>query len=523
MPTKTEVSKETLIKDVQSISKKYKKEFPNAKEFITRDYYRSKSKYSKEVEKLFGSFKNVIKEAFPENKLKSRDDINVKTVNKESSKRYIVSAIVAGQKIHEPFMEAMTNYCKKNNAELILLVMRGVKKDDAFSNEVWEKYSNFFHTEFTFNSNLKAMDFLLLPTQLVSLTGLDRIARSNSIIIAHTKQQILSIANHINEYPHLMYSSGVCTLPNYTDDRIGRIAIQDHSVSGLIVEVVDKNKFHIRNFQADKNGSFADLGILYSAKDIKKISSDYVMGDLHVGCECPVAVNQSKEIIKQLGCKNIYFNDLFDGGSVNHHEKDNMYAKYNRPIHQQTLENELNYLGNFLKEFTKGIEDRHFIVVASNHDDFVNRWLAKGEFVFDCPKNAKLGAELFTHYLDGENPIEYYLRSRNFISKTMNITFAKLNDDLTSYGYSVLHGHKGINGGNSSIRSFDRCYDKNVTAHTHSPKRFRNSIIVGTNSLLDVPYIAGTGSSWIHTDCVINENGTDQLINKIEGSWKLSN
>ena len=37
------------------------------------------------------------------------------------------------------------------------------------------------------------------------------------------------------------------------------------------------------------------------------------------------------------------------------------------------------------------------------------------EFVFDSPKNAKLGAELFSHYLDGENPIEYYLKSRGFL------------------------------------------------------------------------------------------------------------
>jgi len=522
MSAKNEVSKETLIKDIQLVSKKYKKQFPDSKEPITRDYYRSNGKYSKEVEKEFGSFKNVIKEVFPKNKGKSRDDIDVKFTNKESSKRYIVSAIVAGQKVHESFVEAMINYCTKNNAELILLVMRGVKKDDMFSNETWDKYSKYFHTEFIFNNNLRAMDFRLLPQQIVSLTGLDRIARSNSVIVAHTKQQIISIANHINEYPHLMYSTGVCTLPNYSDDRIGRIAMQDHTVSGLVVEVVDKTKFHIRNFQADKTGSFVDLGIKYSAKDTKKISSDYVMGDLHVGCECSIAIQQSKEIIKQLGCKNIYFNDLFDGGSVNHHEKDNMFAKYNRPIHQQTLENELNYLGNFLKEFTQDIEDRNFIVVASNHDDFVNRWLAKGEFVFDSPSNAKLGAELFAHYLDGKNPIEYYLRSRNLISKNVNIVFAELNDNLNSYGYDILHGHRGVGGGNASIKSFDRCYDKNVTAHTHSPKRFRGSLVVGTNSLLDQPYIAGSGSAWMHSDAIIYENGTDQLINKIEGSWKLN-
>jgi hypothetical protein len=513
-------TKEQVEKDIIKISKIFKKQFPDSKEKISRDFYRANGKYGSLLDKFYGSFKNAIAEVFKEERGKSREDIDIKKISSSYKKRYLVSAIVPGQKVNEVFMQSIELYCKKEKAELILLVMRGIKKDDVFSKDVYDKYSKYFHTELTFNSNLKAMDFLLLPQQIISLTGLDRIARSNSVIVAHTKQEHVTIPVRITEYPHIMWSTGVVTYPNYGDDRIGKIAMQDHTCGGLIVEVVDNKIYHVRNFQADKNGYFAVFNKWYRKDKITNIKVNIVMGDIHCGAEDPIAISQSKQLIKELDCKYIYFNDLFDGRSVNHHEDFNIYAQYTRPVHQQTLEDELNYLGNFLQDFTKGIEDRTFIVVPSNHNDFVSRWLAEGKFVFGSPKNAKLGAELFTHYLDGEDPIEYYLKSRNFI-KNIKIHFATRNEELKSFEHTIIHGDKGVGAGKGSAKSFDKCYDKNISAHGHSPKRFRSSSVVGINCDPNQPYIAGTGSGWMATDGLSYENGTDSLINKIKGSYKL--
>lgn len=517
---KKQLDKFQVVEDVKKVSKIFKKEFPNSKEFITRDYYRSHGEYGKSIDKIFGSFKNALSEIFKDEKGVSRDDINIKKHSTAINKRYVLSAIIPGQKVNESFMQSIFTYCEKKNAELLLLVMRGVKKDDSFSKEVYEKYSKYFVTEIVLNENLKVMDFLLLPQQIVSLTGLDRIARSDSVIVAHTKQEMISIPNRINKYPHLMYSTGCVTFSNYSDDRIGKIATQDHVQGGCIIEIVDKKKFHVKNFQCDKDNGFAVDGEYFKLNKINKINTDIVLGDLHIGAECPIAIENSKKMIKEYNCKKVYLNDLFDARSVNHHEDNDIYAQYTRPIQQQSLQQELDYLGNFLINFSEGLHKVEFIVVASNHDYFVSRWLTEGRFVFDSPNNAKLGAELFVHLLDGENPIEYYLRSRGYL-RNINIHFATLNEELTSYGYSILHGHKGVNSPRGSVRSFDKCYDKNVTAHSHSPKRFRNSCVCGTNSLLDPPYIAGTGSSWVHSNVLINANSTDQIVHIINGKWKL--
>lgn len=517
---KKQLDKFQVVEDVKKVSKIFKKEFPNSKEFITRDYYRSHGEYGKSIDKIFGSFKNALSEIFKDEKLLIRDDFDIKKNLFKNKKRFVISAIVPDQKVNTQFIESIQTYCEKNRAELLLLVMRGVKKDDGFSKDIHEKYSKYFITEATLNSNLKILDFLLLPQQIISLTGLDRIARSNSVIIAHTKQEMMSIPNRINEYPHLMYSTGVVTYPNYADDRVGKIAVQDHTMGCLVVEIVDNKKFHIHNAQCDRENGFALFGKYYKGKTVSKIKSNIILGDIHCGAECPEAIKQSKEMIRAFDCETIYFNDLFDGRSINHHEDKNMYAKYTRPEQQSSLQKELDYLGNFLKNFCKGFENKKFIVVPSNHDDFVGKWLASGAFTFDIVQNAKLGAELFTHYLDGENPIEYYLRSRHYIDN-IDIHFATRNEELKSFEHTCTHGDKGINGAKGSAKSFDRCYDKNISAHSHSPRRFRSSVIVGTNSLLDQPYIAGSGSSWMHTNGISYENGTDQLVHIINGKWKL--
>ena len=42
-------------------------------------------------------------------------------------------------------------------------------------------------------------------------------------------------------------------------------------MGAIIVEIVDDKRYHFRQVQADKDGSFIDLGVQYSGKKQKKI------------------------------------------------------------------------------------------------------------------------------------------------------------------------------------------------------------------------------------------------------------
>lgn len=509
-----------VIEDVKKVSKIFKKEFPSSKEFITRDYYRANGKYSKNVEAIFGSFKNAINEIFKQDKGYTRQELNITKKFNSKSKRYLVSAIVPGQEVNEQYMQSIFTYCKKRKAELILLVMRGVKTSNIITSDTYDKYSEYFITDANLNDNLKIIDIELNPQSDISIDPLFKVDPDRSIIIAHSKQAFTSVPNRIGEHPHLLYFTGCITKPNYADNRQGRVAKQNHVQGGCIVEIVDNKDFHIRNFQCDIENGFADEGCYYKGSNVSKIKSDIVLGDIHCGSESKEAIESSKQMIKEFQCKKVYLNDLFDARSVSHHEDRDLYSKYNRPVHQQSLQSELDYLGNFLINFYKDIEHSELIVVPSNHDHFVSRWLTEGRFVFDSPKNAKLGAELFSHYLDGENPIEYYLRSRGFLKK-IKIKFFYFTDEIVSYGYDIHHGHKGVNSPKGSIKAFDKCYGKNASAHTHQPKKDKNSVVAGTNCSLDQHYIIGTGSSWLGSNILLYENNTDQSIHIIEGKYKL--
>jgi hypothetical protein len=194
--------------------------------------------------------------------------------------------------------------------------------------------------------------------------------------------------------------------------------------------------------------------------------------------------------------------------------------RYKLKDHQKTLQAELDYLGKFLEGFSKGIEDRKFIVLPSNHNEFLNRYLTEGRFTQDIPENCKLACELFYNHLErGVDPIDFYLESRNF--SIPNLRFASYDDHIMEYGFNIHHGHVGNNGAKGSLKSFDRCYEKSISGHSHSPAIFRDSFRVGTLSLFKLGYNEKGGSSWMHTNALVYPNGTCQLVHIIEGDWRL--
>ena len=82
---------------------------------------------------------------------------------KGTQKKYIVSSVVEGAPINNSFLEAMELYADRNNAELILLWMRGVYKGDHFSLSELDKIRKYLTSEIRFNTKLIAKAFLASP------------------------------------------------------------------------------------------------------------------------------------------------------------------------------------------------------------------------------------------------------------------------------------------------------------------------------------------------------------------------
>ena len=462
---------------------------------------------------------HILKNTDEKPKVVMRSDLNLSAVvDTTKIKKMIITCVYPQAGVDEDGFGAIKTWCEHNGGDYFLLAMRGTKKDKGYTPEELQMYSTHLATEIRINSNLVAKDFQLLPQMIIPTTGLKRFGQKNySVIVASPKQFMTSVARGKGKHPHIVYTTGTISLPDYNYDRQGQIANQDHTYGGLIIELIDDNYFYIRNFTIDECGGFNDLNKYYTTGVVAEEAAEAVsLGDSHYGMEDIISEQGSKDLVKLTKPKYVVFNDICDNRSITHHERHKIIARYRRSETQKTLLNELNHLAQKMKEWINAYPDCEFVVIPSNHDDFIEEWLNSGTFAFD-DTNARVGAELFIAMLDGVNPIKW------FLAKYHGITQLKFLDRDDSFSLSSCelntHGDKGANGAKGSVGSLEISYGKCTAAHAHTPQIYRDVYVVGTNCIPNPSYTKGSTSSWLSADVVQYKNGSRQMIIKINGKF----
>ncbi len=445
----------------------------------------------------------------------------------KSKQRFIITTAVTGMPVHEELYNSMKMYCNIWDAELLILPSTDPAATVPFEMDSILKNDLFVISDVDINRNLKISTFKTSAKQINTLTGLRRIGeRERSMIVAATKQFIEYVPVLNSDSNHALISTGALTTPEYlsTDRymslRTAWLANQDHELGGIIVEIEDEKFFHFRPFQAAADGSFIDLGTKYSSKDAEDgiRPEAIVLGDIHVGSIDRNVFKTTNQILKELRPKRLFFHDIFDGVSCNPHSsmQNLTKAKINDKL---SIEGELTLVGKYLTEMKR----RHsyveeFIVVRSNHDLFLDRYLESGDYIQD-PVNFKICHELALKKYNGEIPLEAGLLMLGFdLSK---ITFLDEDDSYKVEGYECgQHGHRGLNGqrnpGNSSL---EIAFGKGIFGHSHTGGKLRKIFRVGTSTRYKLGYNKGA-SSWTHTLGIVNPDGSAQLVNDISGKWK---
>ncbi|MCK4819419.1 hypothetical protein KA005_26840, partial [bacterium] len=237
---------------------------------------------------------------------------------------------------------------------------------------------------------------------------------------------------------------------------------------------------------------------------------------------CPMSKAVWKDISTKLKPKSIVLHDLFDGRSINHHESDNIdsLAKRAERGYLDLLE-ELKFVARDLEELNQWADE--IIVVKSNHDEFLKRFLQKGNFAGD-PYNYKTFLDLALHYVDtNEDPLKYGVEKLGELDAKLakNVKWLKRDEDVKVSGIQLgAHGDKGSNGSRGGLKNMEFAYGQSVTGHSHSPEILRGAWQVGTSSKLKLSYNVGP-SSWLNTSCLVYPNGQRQLINAIDGKYKI--
>lgn len=440
-------------------------------------------------------------------------------------KRFVVTTAVLGAKVHRQFYASIKKYCRKNNALLLVLLASSRSRAGSFLLDPILFDECIVTTDTPLNDNIFLSAIKLNAKQIDPIQGLHRIGQyNNAFIYASPKQRLKMVATSNVKIPRALMTTGAITRPYYPSfsevyDRTSYLAKYDHVMGAIIVEIEDRRYYHFRQVQADKDGSFIDLGKRYSAKTITtEIPEAFVLGDEHAGETDPKAVRTWLSVIRQLHPKRIILHDVFSGYSINPHESDkDVYRALKAKQHKLSLESELRKVAVAINRYSA--PNREVVIVASNHHDFLERWLESSSFVKD-PINYKIGIELAYYLLNGHNPLAMaveriglkYPKKVRWLDRDEDYKIAKIE--------CGAHGDKGINGSRGTIKTMEAAYGQSVSGHSHSVEILRGAWSVGTSTYLKLNYNKGP-SSWTQSSCLIYANGSRQIINCINGRWRL--
>lgn len=450
-------------------------------------------------------------------------------------RRYIITASQAAARPHTNFLRAIKDYAMTHRADLIVLPMIGedAKQDLDMQHPLTKMLPLEYGTR-KLNSNVSIEQFHVRPQQVDPATGLMRFAQQGtSLIFASPKQRLRAIPHSNHKLPKFLITTGALTIPNYATERhnsaerrrLGEIARRDHVYGAVILEVVDDNQYHFRHVRANTQGEFVDLGTRYTGRGEMKPSrlEALVLGDWHNGRNITAPSTASKEQIVTYKPRKLILHDFFDGHSVSHHMRKELIRQMIREgvdLGHTNLEQELQEGYDQLMEFNELMDGRPIYLVASNHHEFLDRYLDEGRFVKD-PENARLAFKIGVAYTDGHDPVEWGI---NHVGGRLprNIRFLRREEDLKVRGYQLgSHTDKGANGGRATGRSVENDWGRAIGGHRHSAEIMRNTYTVGTHLPLVPYYMVGQPSKFTHTNAFVWNNGTVQLVHTLpDGSWR---
>lgn len=460
-------------------------------------------------------------------------------INKDGDKLPYGGGKVGKAPANKKFLRGLETLRDELDAELNIIPIAGKNTLENILHSDFNGRDDIFDGTFKrLNGNLQLRDLLCPPQNVDPTTGKSDLVGKygSSIIFAHAKQRFLPVPVTHADLPRYLFTTGAVTEPNYnTANSRGDNAERNHVHGAIVVEVIDDVFYNIRNVRALVNGKFADMGVSFNGgrKPGKMKVDTLVLGDLHWGDHDPNAIEANYEMIEHFQPKRIVLHDLFNGHSINHHEKENYLTKvreFNRG--RLSLDNEFEELHDELEFLSKCAGPKTEIhVVSSNHDAFLPRYINGGTWLNRDLWNAEIGADLFRAGIalnldekeidDASYLIQEGLKRHGDIPS--NINFLRLDEHLRKYGFELgSHGHKGGHGSRGGSAKARRITGggRSVTGHSHTMEIFGDTYIVGTSSKLDLPYTAGGGSAWISANLVLYENGTCQMLPSINGKWK---
>jgi hypothetical protein len=456
----------------------------------------------------------------------------------DGTKRFIVTAAQNGTPVNEPFWGCLTSMAKRLHAEILVIPLRYKNPTSQWTGsqqnaEYWDPKVRpyLWNVRRALNRNVMVLgDIKIQPTASSPLTGADALSHASSGIIGHTKLQMRCVPTPSNRMAKILTTTGACTVANYTDSRSGRIGEFHHSLSAVLVEL-DGPRFYLRQVHFDtKTRSVTDLDVRYVPNGYGAAPRPLAlfMGDTHVKFVDPLverATFGEGGMVHTLRPQYLFWNDLLDSYSCNpHHQGDPFKAIAKRFFNADDVRAEVNQAIDFVRDRTP--EDCTSVIVRSNHDDMLRRWMLRADWKED-PVNAEFyletalamarGTRLGPTGTEYPDPFTYWFRKAQ-IARTRVLD----SDESMVLGgvEHGMHGDSGPNGSRGSIGNLRRIGVRSFIGHSHSPGINEGCYQVGTSTALTAEYTKGPGS-WLNAHGITHADGKRQIVVMVDGKWRL--
>jgi hypothetical protein len=211
---------------------------------------------------------------------------------------------------------------------------------------------------------------------------------------------------------------------------------------------------------------------------------------------------------------------------VNPHHRGNPFnAIAKLGAQRNSVIDEVKRAAHYVKNHTP--RDAISVVVRSNHDSFLQRWIVSHDWKTD-PENAEFylrcALEMVQQTKLGPGGTEYpspFFMVFPTIVNTQRIRLLGPNESFVLGNVELsMHGDRGPNGSRGTLRNHRRLGIRSIIGHSHSPGVEEGAVSVGTSTHLQLEYNVGP-SGWINAHAILHADGKRQLILIIDGEWRL--
>jgi hypothetical protein len=459
------------------------------------------------------------------------------TIKGAKRARYVITAAQNATPVNKPFFASLIRYCAERDAQLIIIPYRyknptsmwsqQAKDDDWWAPEL-AKYLLDIRVDLNPNLTLMA-DIKTQPTANSPLQGFETLTGPKSAIIGHPKLELSTVPTPQSKMAKILTTTGAVTAKNYLNSKAGKKGEHHHTFGACVVEV-DGKRFHLRQLNSVKDGSFIDLDTEYSGKAIRKVrAAGLVMGDTHVDVADPKVTKATFDkggIVAVLRPRELVWHDVLDFGSGTHHHNHDPFAQFAK-FHARADDVEAEVDRSYAYIDKHSPPDVRNKIIPSNHHDQFTRWVRETDPRTN-PRNAVFWARTFEAMCLGSkmvktgpatiDPFAWWAKHK---LKCINRTkFLSRNDSHLIAGIEVnFHGDAGPNGSRGTRNGFTRIGAKTVIGHSHSPGIKDGCYQVGTSSFLGLAYQRGP-SSWLQCHAALYPNGKRSLIFIVNGFWR---